>query len=597
MSGICGHIYKKNQNPKAAQTKAMVDLTEHRGQNMASYFHEKNVAMGCMQKEFFETACQATIYKDRFVAVYDGTIFNACELGKELIKDGYSFTGQGETEIVLAAYDKWGEACVSHFLGMWSLAIFDKHKNQVFCSRDRFGIKQFYYSDGADSFRFASEIKQLLTENEAVYVNQPILMDFLVSGLSGHTDQTFFREVYSLPGGNNLLYDLDSNKIRKYRYYSILLNENIGSLGEEEAISIFQDELNRSVKLCLSSGGRIAALLSGGLDSSGIAGIAAKFLRDSGKRLVSIHARSTEKKSDERAFAEKVAKFCDIELHIITPSLADYKNCLDKVVFTQEEPFGDPSVVMQYLVMKKVRELGCNVLLDGQGGDEVLLGYERYYPAYLLSLPIGQRIKGFWKAWENSKLKFWEVLAYCLYFTNHHARKAVYKKRFRFIKPDVFGDFRWLKENALSYLSINRLQDLEITTTQLPRLLRYAGKNSAFHSIESRLPFLDHRLLETALSTNNVLKIRDGWTKYLLRRALENTIPQDVIWRKNKMGFEAPVNSWLNATKNEMIESVKGSSIVASIVYRPPEYERLDNKILWQLYSIAKWEKAYKVCV
>jgi len=313
------------------------------------------------------------------------------------------------------------------------------------------------------------------------------------------------------------------------------------------------------------------------------------------ERFKAIHARSSESETDESAFAEMVAKDHDIDLTIITPSVEDFLQAIDDVFYTQEEPFSSPSIFMQYFVMKKACELGCVVMLDGQGGDETLLGYERYYPAYLLSLPLLQALKEFWQSSKNSRLSIKELLTYCLYFTLYPIRRWRLKRKLGFLKPECFKQMGWLKKIAKSYLSIGELQKIEILHTQLPHLLRYEDKNSMRHSVEARLPFVDYRLLETALSIQSKHKIKQGWTKHILRKSMEGILPDEVIWRKSKLGFNAPEKTWIDSVRHQMYVDIKSSKILSSLCYREIEPQKLDNKTLWKFYSVAKWEMVYAV--
>lgn len=601
MCGISVIIRKNNSNVNLQEITRMNNLILHRGPDDEGYYFGKNFAFGHRRLSILDLSPeghQPMTYMGKYTITYNGEVYNYFEIRDKLRGMGYSFKSSTDTEVILAAYDKWGQECVTHFNGMWSFAIYDKEKNIIFCSRDRFGIKPFYYAQVEDRFVFASEIKQLLVFFESRYVNLRVLIDYLLSNLSDHSPETFFKDIFTLPGAHNLIYNLESHTHHINKYYDINMNSDLFHLKEADAFQLYKNEFMRSIGFRLRSDVPVGTCLSGGLDSSSVAGVAAgQYQKDSKKRFKAIHARSSEIETDESAFASIVAKANNIELHTITPTPEEFKKVLPDVFYTQEEPFASPSIVMQYFVMKKAKELGCTVMLDGQGGDETLLGYVWYYPAYLLSLSLGQAVKAFSQSLMNSSLSIKELLGYCFYFPIYPVRRWRHQKRCSFLRPELLNDSMWLKKFAQSYLSLIRLQKIEICHTQLPHLLKYEDKNSMRHSVEARLPFLDYRLLEIALSISDKYKIKDGWTKYILRKAMEGILPDLIIWRKNKLGFASPEKTWIDSIKGEMIEVINESKIIKHISRKPIDLKTENRQMIWRLYSIAQWEKIYQVTI
>jgi len=420
-------------------------------------------------------------------------------------------------------------------------------------------------------------------------------MNYLVIGYENYDNQTFFENIFKLEQSHNLIYDLTNHTFIKKRYYDI--SKKILKLGENESVDLYKKELFQSIKLRLRSDVKVGTCLSGGLDSSSIAGIASLLNKEvTDEKFVAIHAKSTEKKSDESDYAKKIAENCNLKLNIIEPSKSDFVEILDEVIYTQEEPFRSPSVIMQYFVMRKAKDMRCTVLLDGQGGDETLLGYERYYPAYLLDLNFFDMIKGFFSSSKNSKLSKLEIIKYFLYFTNSKIRIKRLKQKNYFFKNNYIEEasFSLIKENSTNYLNIFDLQYEELYKTQLPQLLKYEDRNSMKNSIETRLPFIDYKVVERALSINNRFKINKGWTKNILRKSVEGILPHDVIWRKNKMGFEAPEKTWLEEIDGDIKNTIQNSILLKEICMEIP-YELLDNIQKWKLFNVAKWESIYNV--
>jgi asparagine synthase (glutamine-hydrolysing) len=600
MCGISGII---NQHQKAvdnSEIKKINRLIAHRGPDDEGYFFGDNFAFGHRRLSILDLSKdghQPMQYLDKYTITYNGEIYNYLEIKEELLENGYKFNSNTDTEVILASYDKWGKECVGKFNGMWAFAIYDKIKEIIFCSRDRFGVKPFYYTEIDDMFIFGSEIKQLLEFYPNRYVNKHIMMDYLVIGFEDHTNETFFENIYKLEASHNLIYNLKTNNYDIEKYYNICKNDNVNNLTETDSINLYKNKLENSIKLRLRSDVKVGTCLSGGLDSSSIATIASKIYNKMTKlKFTAIHAKSTENNNDESKYAKDVEKFSNLNLHIIEPTNNDFVNNIDEIIYTQEEPFGGPSIFMQYFVMKKAKEKDCKVMLDGQGGDETLLGYERYYPAYLIDLNFFDSLKGFFSASKNSKLTVIQLIQYLIYFTKYQLRIKRLKIKNRYLKKEYLDIISEdiLKINSQNYLDIFKLQKEEIFKTQMPHLLKYEDKNSMRNSIETRLPFIDYNVLETALNLSSKLKIKNGWTKYVLRKSIENDLPKNIVWRKNKFGFEAPDKSWLDLIDNKMQNCINNSSIIDEIINKL-DFNKIDKHQKWKLFNIAKWERIYNV--
>lgn len=599
MCGISGVINKQFININPDEIKIINDLIAHRGPDDEGFYFGENFALGHRRLSILDLSSdghQPMMYMDKYIITYNGEIYNYVEIKNELLQEGYQFNSKTDTEVILAAYDKWGFECVKRFNGMWSFAIHDKEKNILFCSRDRFGVKPFYYSDTATKFIFGSEIKQILSGmGNDNFANMSSIRDFLIEGYSDHTNETFFEGVYNLPAGHNLIYLLKENNFQKIKYYSLDADSDL-ALDEASAVERFIVDFKRSIDYRLRSDVKVGTCLSGGLDSSSIAGLSSLiYKKKSLTKFQAIHAKSTEKKSDESNYAQELASNCNIDLCIIEPKVEEFIKSIDEVIYCQEEPFASPSVFMQYFVFKKAKEIGCKVMLDGQGGDEIMLGYERYYPAYLRSIPLYDAINELFLMKNNSRLSMKDLLGYFLYFSISKIRILIIKNKFSYIKDTYLKNFFHIIRSTESYLNIREMQKLEIESLQLPHLLRYEDKNSMRHSIEARLPFLDYKLVETCLGIKNSLKIKNGWTKYILRIAMTGLIPKNILWRKIKFGFDAPEDSWIKEIMADMESSITQSDLLKKILKSEINFKIIDKKTLWKLYSIAKWETIYSV--
>ncbi|HOM06191.1 MAG TPA: asparagine synthase (glutamine-hydrolyzing) [Syntrophales bacterium] len=604
MCGICGIIDRRRRPVAEQDIVAMCRLVSHRGPDAEGIFIRDNVALGHRRLKIIDlsdAANQPFHYGGRYVLTYNGEIYNYPEIREELKRERAEFKTESDTEVLLAAYDRWGFDCVQRFNGMWAFALYDAPRRLIFCSRDRFGVKPFYYATPEGKFVFGSEIKQLLFFMPQPTVNIPILLDYLVSGYEDHTSETFFKDIHTLSPGHNLLYDLDGDGFRIVRYYELSVDERQRELPFPEAVRLFRSTFDSAVAMRLRSDVRVGTCLSGGTDSSAVASVAAGLYRGE-HPFAAITAGSVEKATDERYYAELVARAHGLEWHVIEPSVADFGDNLDEIIYSQEEPFGSPSVCMQERVFHRAKEAGCIVMLDGQGGDETLLGYERYYPAYIRSLPTLRKIGGFLSAWKCSRLSLGELAFYLLYFTSPSIRVAALRHRHDFVKKGYF-DFLGVKhiyDSSKAYGDIDTLQRLEIGSLQLPHLLRYEDRNSMRHGVESRLPFLDYRLVELSLSLPNDYKIREGWTKYILRKATQDIVPAEVAWRRHKVGFNAPERTWMKAIADRIFASICSSMIIEKITDKKALMEKfaaLDLRTRWRLFNIARWEELYNIAI
>jgi asparagine synthase (glutamine-hydrolysing) len=603
MCGISGIIDRKNRPIDPALIERLSDLVIHRGPDDKGYYFGSNFAFGHRRLSILdltEHGHQPMVYQNRYWITYNGEIYNYLELRTELESIGFMFQTRTDTEVILAAYTKWGVNCLHRFNGMWAFAIYDSVNEKLFIARDRFGVKPIYYMDTEDQFAFGSEIKQLLTLQLSVHANRRLVIESLLTSFDGHTTETLFEGIKSLPQSHYGIYDLKAHTFKIERYYELKIDPTVGRLSMEEATFRFRELLEDSVSIRLRSDVRVGTCLSGGLDSSAISGIASQLYNFAEfERFTAIHAKSIDAERDESRHARAVADHFGMDLHVVAPGIADFVTTIDELVYTQEEPFGSPSMFMGWHVFRKAKELNCKVMLNGQGGDEALLGYERYFVAYLKSLSLLRFLREMRAQARNSRLRLSDVFMYYFYFTNATLRIQRLKHRSLIRQGIKDGhDFTTVRKSADSFKNLDDLQIFEIATLQLPHLLRYEDRNSMRHSIETRLPFLDYRLVEFCISIRPELKIRDGWTKYVLRKAMEDKLPESITWRKDKFGFEAPERTWFNAYLSEMKKEISGSRILAEITNHKrliDSFSSLSFTERWKYFNLAAWERVYGV--
>jgi asparagine synthase (glutamine-hydrolysing) len=609
MCGIAGFISRMPTEAAERLIQAMTDSVAHRGPDGAGIFVEGRVALGHRRLailDLSELGHQPMVEPaSGCVISFNGEIYNYIEIREELRSHGYVFGSNTDTEVILKAYAHWGADCVARFNGMWAFAIYDPTKQLVFCSRDRFGVKPFYYTESGGVFAFGSEIRQLLGIVPNVAADAEVLLGFLTARIAEDTCKTFFTGVNKLPGGHNLIYDLASGRYRVERFYSVKEACDVAEMTLQDQLKVFSGLFEDAIRLRLRSDVRVGTCLSGGLDSSSIATLAARsYAPADHARFFAITAVSEDPARDESRFAKIVADDLGLEWLTVRPTYGGFCKMLGPTVRAQEEPFASASIVMQHFVMQSARRAGIPVLLDGQGGDEALLGYERYFAdhcvqelkngrvltclRFLGDLARNGRAGAFHSLIWNS-LYFHVGGLKCLF---HDGQNELFDPALRSVAGKRGGYRR-------TYDSMFEMQKIEIERTNLPALLRYEDKNSMWHSVETRLPFLDYRLVEFALSVGAARKLKEGWAKFLLRKAMDGKMSDQIVWRKNKFGFEAPEAKWMLAHDTALRAAIQNSALLAVIcrkgALRGERLSRLRAGMRWRLYSTALWAQEFGV--
>lgn len=596
MCGITGVIGKKPGLDIAGKLILSNELIQHRGPDGSGQYLYNNMGLAHKRLSIIDLnkrGDQPMFFDDgNYVIVFNGEIYNYIELKSRLEQLSLVFTTQTDTEVILAAYQQWGKRCLPHFNGMWAFAILDKRSNNVFLSRDRFGIKPLYYYQNEDYFYFGSEIKQLLCFMPEVKANREIVLDYLLVERQDHTDQTFFKEVNAFPIAHYAYIDLDTHEFELHRYYT-LSSQELGTKDNVQAA--FDNALKQAVELRLRSDVKTGTSLSGGIDSSSITTIAAKLNQP--ETTYSITAKSEDKINDESHFAQEIAELYRLDWHVTCPKYVDFKQSMKQMFYILEEPFSSPSYNMQYFVLKQAKQDTCKVLLDGQGGDETLLGYERFYVAHLNEIKgLWRKIKSIFQIQKNSNLSLKNVLILWLYFNYLvFIKKLKFKKERKILKKPyrMYFNSTVLKQDSYRGKTVFQIQKHQFTGHQLKNQLVFADKIAMWHSIEVRFPFLDHHFVEMALNLPSETKIKDGWTKYILRKSVEDKLLKSIVWRKNKFGFEPP-RSWINENKKDLLSEIVKSEFLKSFVDFSKLSGQSNNKI-WRLYSLGKWAEEFNV--
>jgi len=604
MCGIAGLVSRTDAPPDREVLQAMTAAVAHRGPDGAGVFTDRRVGLGHRRLAIIDLSDEAAqpmrCPSSGRVIVYNGEIYNYQELRAEL-SDGYTFRTHSDTEVVLAAYDRWGAACLSRFNGMWAFAIHDPVAGRLFCARDRFGVKPFYYVDDPRYFAFGSEIRQLLPLLSSRLASRPVLLAYLGFGIDERGDETFFTGIRRLAPGHFLTFNISQGTWRAERYYRIPRRSADHGQTPDQSAEALRALLTDAVRLRLRSDVPVGTCLSGGLDSSSIAALAAQLSAGTGHQFAAITAASESALNDESAYAQQVVAQSRLTWYRIQPDYAAFNGAINEVVRAQEEPFSTPSVCLQFFVMQEARRRGIPVLLDGQGGDETLLGYERYSVPALREVHAGAGLFASVRAMRdlarnNAKLPLQRQVLMLGYFSSSAVRWRRLRRR--------LGSPTWFPSRAhfdrhfgTSAASVFECQRRELEEDTVPHLLRYEDKNSMWHAIETRLPFLDYRLVEFALNLPVTTKLAQGWTKWPLREAMRGRLPDEVIWRRSKQGFEAPDHVWLPRKKADMLAAVRSSILLREVCGADVGLAAASLPLLalWRMYIVALWELEFRV--
>lgn len=550
---------------------------------------------------------------------YNGEVYNYIEIRKELEAFGYQFSTQSDTEVILQAYKQWGKNCLERFNGMFAFVLYDQEKQKVFVARDRFGVKPLYYWRSPSGYiAFASEIKQF-TVLPGWYpsINGQRVYDFLNWGVIDHTQETLFHGVCQVRGGEfleiDLMADLHSKPIH-HQWYFLKETPFKGSFEEASCqyLSLFTDAVN----LRLRADVEVGSCLSGGLDSSSIVCVANQLLRKQNafEKQRTFSACSESKKFDERRFVDSVVNHIGVRAHYTYPTLDHlFEECSD-IIWHQDEPFGSTSIYAQWMVFKLVKEQKVKVMLDGQGADEQLAGYHGFFGNRFYDLLKDLRWKTLLDDISATKSLHSGVEPLQLLGSKliPHGIQQLLRKMMG--KPSTKPE--WMNANLLNaedrypfqgHLHKSCLQQsrLQLLHSNLPMLLHFEDRDSMAHSVESRTPFLDYRLVEFTLGLPVDYKLANGWTKRVLRESMKGILPEVIRNRMDKIAFATAEEEWIkkvdpNRFRRAIDESMEASRGIFSPAAKEMTEQMIDgkrpiNQMLWRIISFGLWMKRFRL--
>lgn len=625
----------------------IVEIIQYRGPDDIGGFFFVNNALKEKHKVFFsdkETTCINNILalahcrlsiidlspaghqpmsyaSERYWIVYNGEVYNYRELREELEALGHTFKSHTDTEVILASYAQWGKDCLHRFNGMWAFVILDTETGTIFASRDRFGVKPLYYWFSPEGFLvFASEIKQFtVLPGWSAVLNRERAYDFLTFGLLDHTSETMFKNVLQIRGGEavEFLAHEVPNPLPIYQWYNLKIEKFQGT--HEEASSTFRDLLSDAVRLRLRSDVPVGSCLSGGLDSSSIVCLANDILKESGNDSIqkTFSAFSREKRVDESHYVKEVVSCRNIDSLSVYPEMDDLFRELETIIWHQDEPFDSTSIFAQWNVFRLASQHHVKVMLDGQGADEMLGGYHYFFGIHFAGLltkfkfltllqevQAARKVHGY-----QVRDNIGQILYYTLPGILRGALERVLPHR---ADAETWFDLDVLSEgpdsSPFSEISCDDpFTDQcygRLVTTNLPALLHWEDRNSMAFSIESRVPFLDYRLVEFSLSLPAEYKIKNGITKKVLRDAMRDQLPEKIRNRQDKLGFATPEEEWMRKHPAVWRKALEDSIADSGGLVKLGALERFDEVIrgerpfsqhIWRAICLGTWMRKFNV--
>lgn len=601
--------------PNSEILERMTSSIKHRGPDDTAYIVSSKYSVGYRRLAIIDLS--ANIYpieneKKTISLVLNGEIYNYQDLRKELESKGHEFKTESDSETIVHGYEEWGYEVVEHLRGMFVFVLYDKEKDELFIARDRLGIKPLYYAKHEGRVAFSSEIKSILAGFDIPREpNDEVVAKFLKTRVHDDTENTFFKNIKRLLPGHFMILKFDDSdtQIKIQKYWNPEFNSEFKSKkSDADYAAEFKEIFSEAVKLHLIADVPVGITLSGGLDSSGIVSLASKLTNDAltidqveGRskkaEIIAFSAVHPGETIDESEYIDSVVNYTGIKSVKIQPNVDQFWEELDTWTYFQEEPVISGAPYAYYVVMREARKQ-VTVLLSGQGGDELLAGYIPYFATYLNSA------KDQHKYLPMIRESFMGRDLYFKYFMQKIGSKV------NSGNPIVPSEILTDEANSVTIdkfvpsRNLNERLFYDVTTHTTPSLLRYEDKNSMAHSLESRVPFFDHKVVEYIFNLPIDQKIKFGWNRFIYRNAMKGIIPEMNRTRRSKVGFTNPEWEWIERRADKFRE-IFGSETFESRKYWNAEkvlseFElALQNKkkgdilFFWRLFSVEMWMRTY----
>jgi len=625
MCGIAGIVSLNNESILNIEhyLSVMLNLIKHRGPDDSGIWVHENAKLGFAHSrlsviDLNKRSKQPMKDINANVISFNGEIYNYKDLQNKL-SDKWDFCTSSDTETILAAYEKYGMDFFEHFRGMFAFSLWNEKENKVICARDRFGIKPFYYTIIEDMFIFASEIKAILPFVSEINIDETALTDYLVFQYT-LGEKTLFKGIKQLLPGHYI--EIKDNNIKPKRYWDIQFNIDFdhSPIYFEKRLKELVDE---TINLHLTSDVPVGSYLSGGVDSSLITVLASKKL---GYNINSFHGKFLEYPGfDESLYAKAVSEHINGEFNEISITAKDFKDNIEKVIYYMDYPVAGPGAFAQFMT-SKLAASKVKVVLGGQGGDEIFGGYARYLIAYfeqcikasiegtykegnfvvtpesiIPNLEVLKEykplIKDFWKEglFSNIDDRYFRLIDRSINIQDEINWSELNKENIKSTFKRIFNNDYNVGHNA--YFDKMTHFDLKCL---LPALLHVEDRMSMAHGLESRIPLLDHKLVEFVATAPADVKFKDGKMKHLLKTTFNDTIPSEIFYRRDKMGFPVPLKNWFNKELKDWLFDIfnNNNSFTRPFVNTRALLTKIniDNKFsreIWGLLCLELWYQIF----
>lgn len=620
MCAIAGIV---SQNPiRAADIQRMGDVQAHRGPDGQGFMLSQGIqaenplpglidfspALPCHVAlahrrlaivDLSPLGHQPMVWQQRYAITFNGEIYNHIELRQELETLGYAFASHSDTEVILAAYDAWGAACLNKFNGMWAFVLVDTQQRRAFIARDRFGIKPLYYAQVHDTFVFASETKALLGHPAVEAVpDQVYAKQYLRHGPSEEGAHTAWQGILRFPAASFVeceITQLYAGRLAPTQYWDVQANVSIEAFDEAKAQQLadaYYHLLEDAVRLRLRADVKVGSALSGGLDSSSIVYLINKLLKEQGvadrqETFSSVYKSPGVQDCDESQFIDRLAQALDVRSNQIEPHVDAVPAEHEKVIYAMDYP-PESTCMSGWHTFLRVSQSDVTVTLDGQGADEQLAGYLPYLAYWFAQMPLGQVAHELPKIFQIPGASRSALRGLAVGMVRRVLGKSITLMLVRKLGYQI---------DPFVHLNQKLAQDLK---RSLRVLIHYSDRVSMAHSIESRMPFMDYRVVEFLASVPAAYKLHGGWTKYLARRAFSGKLPDEIVWRKDKMGWPIPETYWFEGKlKGWMAERVIDPAFLqwlgvtsADVPLDRPDVP-MTHKVRW--LNLATWHRLFVV--
>jgi asparagine synthase (glutamine-hydrolysing) len=574
MCGIAGTFSLRGAPADRGRLEAMAARLVHRGPNSEGVHIDGHVGLASRRLsivDLSEAGRQPLANEDSSAwIVFNGAVYNYRELRPELERAGHRFRSQTDTEVVLHAYEEWGSTCLDRFNGMFAFAIWDATHGRLFCARDRLGVKPFYYTERDGTLLFASEPKALLAAlGSAPAPDEQTIADFIALDYLDAGERSFFSGIQQLVAGHSLLVDDDRVSVRRWWDITSQLPGE-PRITADDAVDEFRALFDDAVRLRLRSDVPVGSCLSGGLDSSAVVCTVNDFLERSreaesvGETQKTFSATFPGEPFDESVYIDAVGATARVEQHRVAVDGHDLFATAREMLRAQDEPVGSTSILAQWHVMRLAHAGEVTVLLDGQGGDELLGGYHAFVGYRIADLlragqpaAAARELRAYHRGQAHSWLRSARLALVPLIPQRARTRlRQLDKRSGALLAPRLHG-LPAEPRSAPPGFGKLEAERYHIYHHGLPALLRYEDRNSMAFSLEARLPFLDYRLVELSFRLEPSALIASGATKTILRRALADRLPALVRERQDKIGFLTPQARWLREARADIARTIE----------------------------------------